>query len=115
MKFTQEMENKISIAEIHHNKILLKNWYRRIRQFQVYKQLVKIWYESYCEFREDPSFRIEEDEHLKFDKTRRLDHQTEYSLIQEVQKIETIFTDDSRIIQNKPVSFLDDTLLSNKK
>jgi len=82
----------------------------------VYKQLVKIWHEFYCEYKEDPLYAIEEGEDYKSDKTRRLDPHTEYSIIQEVQKIEPIFTDDSRIFQNnKPISFLDDTLLSTTK
>lgn len=45
MKDQQEYERKVVIAEEHHQDVLVKKWYHKLKQYQVYKILVKDWYQ----------------------------------------------------------------------
>ncbi|CAI2362866.1 unnamed protein product [Moneuplotes crassus] len=114
-KDKQETEEKTAHAEEYYRRTLLKRWFDKIKHFSIYKTLVRAWFFSYREYKEDPESGCEDEDLLKMNSTLKTDHNIDCSIIQEVQKINCIFTDDGRNIANKPLSFLDDTILSTSK
>jgi hypothetical protein len=73
---------------------------------------VKEWYTWYLEYKEENLTMIEEDiSHLNF--SHPLINNADCSLMQDMNKIDIVLTEESKE-PLKPISFLDDTIISTK-
>jgi hypothetical protein len=107
------MDEKMNKAKNYYLSKLFKNNYIKIRQYQVYCILVKEFYASYCEYKEENTYAMLNDEMSGIHLAHALENQTDSSMIQDLNKMETIMTEKSK--QNcRPISFIDDTVLSIK-
>lgn len=99
-------------AEEYYKSKLVHKGLKKLKQYYVYKCLVREWYQCYWEYKEDSLGPIE-DEVYKFNSTQPLLNNADCSMIQEVHKMEILLSEESKL-NWKPISFLDDTMISSK-
>ena len=122
IRYNQKIESKSNneLANQHRLNSLQIKGFSKLKEYRVYKILVQEWYQYYNQNKGKLNNKIQideiialKDEEYKLNIIQPNSLNKDNSLYQEIQKMEILFTDESKFL-TKPISFLDDTIHSIK-